>query len=136
MTLEGEAAPVSDAESSSDDVATDSDVPVELLDSADAANGEVLYTTFQADAGFACSTCHHANSEDRLIGPGLLNASARGASRVEGLSAEEYLYISIINPSAFVVPDYPDDLMPKNWAEIYSDEEIFDIIAYLLTLEG
>lgn len=105
------------------------------VSSADPAHGEDLFNTFQADAGFACSTCHHDDSEDRLIGPGLLNVAARAETRVEGQDAVEYIYISIINPDAYLVDGFTDDLMPENWAEIYSDDDIADIMAYLFTLE-
>ncbi|MBZ0276612.1 MAG: DUF3179 domain-containing protein [Anaerolineae bacterium] len=101
----------------------------------DAANGQALFNTFQADAGFACSTCHFPDKEDRLIGPGLLNVSTRAETRVAGLSAYDYIHTSIVDPGAFVVPDFPDGLMPRNWAQIYSEQQINDIIAYLLTLK-
>ncbi len=101
---------------------------------SDAANGEVLFNTFQPDAGFACATCHRADSEDRLIGPGLLNIGTRAESRVAGQSGLEYIRTSIIDPGAYVVDTFPDGLMPQNWAEIYTEGEINDIIAYLLTL--
>ncbi len=106
-----------------------------IIASHDAVNGEALFNTFQPDAGFGCSTCHNADSEARLIGPGLLNIESRAETRVEDQSALDYIYTSIISPSAFVVPDFPDGLMPPNWAEIYSEDEIYDIMAYLLTLE-
>ncbi|MCC6611904.1 MAG: c-type cytochrome [Anaerolineae bacterium] len=47
----------------------------------------------------------------------------------------EYIRTSIVDPTAFVVPGYPDNLMPKNFSDIFTDEEINDLIAYLLTLE-
>lgn len=101
----------------------------------DAANGEVLFNTFQAEAGFACATCHRPDSEARLIGPGLLNVGTRAETRIEDLSAVEYIRTSIVNPGAYVVESFPDALMPQNWAEIYVEDEINDLIAYLLTLE-
>lgn len=136
MTLQGEAV----TEESPTDPNTSKDTPasigfVELPESADAENGAVLFETFQPDAGFACSTCHNDDSEDRLIGPGLLNVPTRAETRVEGQTALEYIFTSITNPGAFVVPDFPDGLMPVNWAEIYSEDEIYDIIAYLMTLQ-
>ena len=101
-----------------------------------ALRGEELYNTFQPEANFACSTCHHANSEDQLIGPGLLNVAERALSRVEGQTVGYYLYESIVHPDNFVVDGFSDALMPENWTEIYTTTEIFDIIAYLLTLEA
>lgn len=106
-----------------------------LVRLANPANGETLFNTFQPAASFACSTCHRADSEDRLIGPGLLNIGIRAETRVEGQSAIEYIRISITEPDAVIVPDYPGGLMPQNWTDIYSEDEINDLIAYLLTLE-
>jgi cytochrome c2 len=104
--------------------------------SGDAANGEVLFTTFQASVNFACNTCHLVNAEAQLIGPGLLNISTRAAERVPGQSAEEYLHNSILHPSEFVVPGFPDMLMPQTYGDIFTDEEINDLVAYLFTLNG
>lgn len=100
----------------------------------DPANGQVLFNRFQPAAGFACATCHYVDREDQLIGPGLLNVSARAESRVAGMSVYDYLHTSIVNPGAFVVPNFPDGLMPRNWADVYSEDEIDDLIAYLMTL--
>lgn len=134
MTLEGEG-DVNPQTAINDDSTSATDAGIVLPDTADAEHGAELFETFQPDAGFACSTCHNADSEDRLIGPGLLNVGSRSAGRVDGQDTITYLYTSIVNPSAFVVPDYPDQLMPQNWAEIYTESDIYDIISYLLTLE-
>src|SRR5258708_25784585 len=42
-----------------------------------AANGQQLFNAFQPAAGIACSTCHRVDSEERLVGPGLLNVGIR-----------------------------------------------------------
>ena len=102
----------------------------------DPENGKLLFETFQEAANYACSTCHSAVSEEKLVGPGLLNIKDRALTRVAGQSAAEYLYNSIINPDEHLVEGYEAELMPKNWTDIYSNIEIFDIVAYLLTLEG
>ena len=101
-----------------------------------AENGALLFNTFQDAANYACSNCHLADSEKTNLGPGLLNIKDRAATRVAGQSAAEYIYQSIIDSKAYTVVDFDPDLMPQNWAEIYSDLEIFDIVAYLMTLEG
>lgn len=102
----------------------------------DPENGRLLFETFQEAANYACSTCHSAASEEKLVGPGLLNIKDRAPTRVEGQSAAEYLYNSIVNPDEHLVDGFDAELMPKNWTAIYSDIEIFDMVAYLLTLEG
>lgn len=103
-----------------------------------ADNGAALFVTFQENAGsgYSCSNCHLVDSEKANLGPGLLNIRDRAATRVEGQSAAEYIYESIKEPAAYLVEDFDAELMPRNWSELYTDLEIFDIVAYLLTLEG
>jgi cytochrome c2 len=105
------------------------------LPAGDPANGQVLFNEMQAEAGFACATCHYFNQEVQLIGPGLLNVSTRAETRVPGTAAYDYIHNSIVNPSAFVVSGFPDNLMPKVYGEIFTEQEINDIIAYLFTLK-
>ena len=102
----------------------------------DAAHGEEIFNTFYAETSFACSTCHHTDTEERLIGPGLLNISEIAGTLVPGESAEEYIRQSIVDPSAYVVEGYPDGLMPQNWGTVLSEQDIQDLIAYLFTLKG
>jgi len=102
----------------------------------DAENGAELFETFQEAANYACSNCHLPDSEKTNLGPGLLNIKDRAATRVEGMTAAEYIYQSIVDSKAYTVEGFDPDLMPQNWAEIYSDLQIFDIVAYLMTLEG
>lgn len=102
----------------------------------DVANGAVLFETFQEAANYACSNCHLPTSEKTNIGPGLLNIKDRAANRVAGMTAAEYIYQSIVDSQSYTVEGFDPELMPQNWAEIYSDLEIFDIVAYLMTLEG
>ena len=97
----------------------------------DPENGKGLFETFQSSTGFACSTCHNADSEVQLIGPGLLNVNARAETRVEGQSAAEYIYNSIIDPSAYVVEGFPDDVMPKTWEDVYSSTELLILLHIL-----
>ncbi len=100
----------------------------------DPASGEALFTTFIPEASFACNTCHLVDSEAQLIGPGLLGIGERTESRVPEQSPEEYLHTSIVDPSAYVVEGFPDMLMPQVYEEILTEEQINDLVAYLLTL--
>ena len=104
----------------------------------DPEKGAALFVTFQdtAGTGYSCSNCHLADSEKANLGPGLLNIKDRALTRVQGQSAAEYIYESIISPMAYLVEGFDAELMPQNWSDIYTDLEIFDIVAYLLTLEG
>ncbi len=100
----------------------------------DPAKGQVVFNTFFEQTNFACATCHFFDKEDRLIGPGLKGIGQRAAGRVPGETNAQYIYNSIINPSAYVVPDYPDGLMPQIWAQVLTPEQINDLVAYLMTL--
>ncbi len=99
-----------------------------------ADNGKVLFETFYAEVSFACATCHRVDSEERLIGPGLLNVANRVEGYGTGETASEYVHHSIVAPNDFVVPDYPAALMPQTYAQVFTEEEINDLVAYVLSL--
>jgi cytochrome c2 len=101
---------------------------------SDPERGRDLFHTLQPGATVTCSTCHRTHSEERLVGPGLMHVSARAGNRLPDATAERYLYQSITNPSAYMVDGYPD-IMPKNWGVIFSDEDLADLIAYLMALD-
>lgn len=148
MTLEGTSAPVttpatSDSEATADpgsdastgEATSGDDALLAAVEAADPTVGESLFQTITS-TGFACMNCHNSQSQDRLVGPGLLGIPTTAGEREPGVPAYAYIYESITNPNAFVVPDYPENLMPQIYSEVFTDEEIYDIIAYLLTLEG
>jgi cytochrome c2 len=105
------------------------------LSSGDPEKGLEYFNTFRTEVNFACATCHYVDKEDRLIGPGLLNISTRAETRVAGTSAYDYIHTSIVNPSAHVVEEYPDGLMPQVYNQLWTEEQINDIITYLYTLK-
>jgi cytochrome c2 len=102
----------------------------------DPVKGKEYYNTVRQEVNFACATCHHFDSEIQLIGPGLLNISTRAETRVVGESAYDYIHNSIVNPGAYVVEGYPDGLMPRTYKDVWTEEQLNDIIAYLYTLKG
>jgi mono/diheme cytochrome c family protein len=53
---------------------------------------------------------------------------------VEGMSATEYLRESIRFPDAYVVEDFPASTMNQAYDDILTDEQVEDVIAYLMTL--
>jgi hypothetical protein len=54
------------------------------------------------------------------------------AERRPSLTAAAYVYESIIYPGAFIVDDYYNN-MPRIYHDQIPDDELGDIIAYLLT---
>lgn len=106
----------------------------------DAAAGEQLFnqTLIQAGGGAAagCVTCHYVNAEQGdFTGPNLAGIATEAGNRVEGQSAEEYLRNSIVNPNDHVVEGFTAGVMPQNYGDILTDEEIDSLVAYLMTLE-
>ncbi|MCI0712371.1 MAG: c-type cytochrome [Chloroflexi bacterium] len=118
-------------------LATDTPEPTEALPSEtpaptatpDPANGQQLFTNN------ACVGCHRVDSEDTLVGPGMLNIKERAGTRVEGQTAVEYLHNSIVHPDDYVVEGFTAGLMPQTYGDTLSEQQINDLIAYLLTLE-
>ncbi|MEK6255942.1 MAG: cytochrome c [Chloroflexota bacterium] len=103
---------------------------VEVDSSDPALRGRALF------AQLPCTACHAVTGTSSGIGgPSLDGVATRAANSVDGLSAEEYLRQSILDPSAYVVEDYLDGLMPANFADLLSPEQLEDLIAFLLTLE-
>ena len=85
----------------------------------------------------ACLGCHNLNltqaNEPGQNGPNMADLYERAASRVDDLTAEEYVYQSIVDPRAFVVPTYEDvGQMPQTYAEKLSVDELQALVAWLL----
>jgi cytochrome c5 len=76
-----------------------------------------------------CTGCH---GETDGAGPTRVGLGERAATRVEGMTAAEYIHQSIVDPSAHVVEGF-SDIMPKDYGEQFSDDEINGLVAFLLT---
>ncbi len=80
-----------------------------------------------------CQSCHGAADG---VGPAFVGMGERAATRVDGMSAGAYLHESIVNPSAYVVPDFKDNIMPKSYGQSFSNDEVNALIAYILAKSG
>jgi cytochrome c2 len=102
----------------------------------DAERGKDIFKNGLGDAP-ACTACHAVSKGGgftvRLSGPNLQGLGERAGTRVEGLTAEEYLAQSILVPDAFVVDGYANIMFP-GFAEHFSEQDTADLVAYLLTL--
>jgi cytochrome c oxidase subunit 2 len=69
---------------------------------AASADGQTVFLT----AG--CTGCHSLAdvSNEGFIGPDLTGLSNRAGGRVEGLSAEDYVRQSVLDPQAYIVDGY------------------------------
>ena len=98
----------------------------------DVARGESIFRHGTGEAP-PCLTCHALTNSAFGLGPKMVGIHERAGSRVEGLSAEAYLQQSIREPSAFVVPGYRDIMYPQ-YAEKLSEQDMADLLAFLMTL--
>jgi mono/diheme cytochrome c family protein len=82
-----------------------------------------------------CISCHQVTTSSFgfALGPSLIGVGNRAATRISGMSAEEYLTDSILNPGSFLVPVYRNIMYPK-FADHFSEQDVADLIAYLMTL--
>ncbi len=84
----------------------------------------------------ACSVCHSLDGSEKVAmtrAPTWQGVSGRAGDRVPGLSGEEYLRESIVDPAAYIVDGYLVDAMPKGYRFLLSEEDIDNLLAFLLT---
>ena len=92
----------------------------------DAGNGETVFGV----AG--CSGCHSTGS-NQIVGPGLSGMGATAETRVDGQTADEYLTTAIVSPNEFIVDGF-SGIMPATFGDSLSEQEIADVVAYLVSL--
>jgi mono/diheme cytochrome c family protein len=112
-------------------------LPLQLKDvrlGGDTSAGERLFKGETLGTNTGCQVCHSLEPGVRLVGPSLAGVAARAETSVPGLSAKEYLRQSIVEPSAYVVESFPANQMPPNFAETLTEQQIADIVEFLLTL--
>lgn len=97
--------------------------------------GEALFAQSSIGSQAGCTTCHSLEPGVTLVGPSLANVGTEAGSRVSGLSAEEYLRQSILEPGDFVVEGFGGGIMPGGYSSELSDEQVDDLVAYLLSLK-
>lgn len=107
------------------------------LPEGDAANGESLYAST-----YPCAGCHGDPTIEgsNAVGPWLGTIAVEGSSRIEGTDSAQYTYESILYPNDFIAPlcangnpcGSPSG-MPGTFATDMSQQELADVIAYLMS---
>ncbi len=100
------------------------------------ALGQALFEGQGLGSNLGCQICHSVVVGDDGIGPSLGGIAEVAGSRVPGLTDEEYLRQSILDPDAFVVDGYRPGQMLAVYGERLKPEEIEALVSYLLTLRG
>jgi mono/diheme cytochrome c family protein len=98
----------------------------------DATHGEFIYRNGVNDSP-PCLTCHSLSAGGFSLGPAMIGMRQRAEERVTGLSAEDYLRQSILEPMAFVVSGYRPIMYPE-FKQHLSEQDLKDVIAFLMTL--
>jgi cytochrome c2 len=105
--------------------------------SGSASNGEKIFNqdTIGSDAG--CHTCHSVEPGVNIVGPSLagMASDAAGDAEERGVTTEEMLRIMITDPNDEVVEGFPPYTMPQDFGTQLSEDQLNDVIAYLMTLK-
>lgn len=101
----------------------------------DAVRGKNLFSKTVIGSQPGCVTCHSLESDRILVGPSMAAIGTRAATRVSGQSAEDYIRESILNTDSFTVDGFAAGVMPAALADELSDQQVEDLVAYLLTLK-
>ncbi len=91
---------------------------------ANPARGDMLFNQYN------CVTCH--GIPNGVTAPYMKGIATRAASRRPYYSAAAYLYESITQPNAFVVPGFGANIMPQYFKQIIPERDLYDLIAWLL----
>lgn len=98
----------------------------------DAENGTNLYAVT-----YGCGGCH-GNFEGpdwAGAGPWVGDTAVLAPRDVEGITAEQYIYNSILHPNDYLVEGYAANIMPQNFPLRLGDnpQDMADILAYILS---
>jgi nitric oxide reductase subunit C len=107
-----------------------------------AANGEKLFNqaTIGKDNLPGCKTCHSLVKDQKLVGPSLAGIATDAANTVKeadykgtAKTAEEWLRESITNPNVDVPEGHAPNVMPQNFKDELTPDQINDLVAFLMT---
>ena len=92
------------------------------------AHGESLYETI------GCTNCHAPNSLGQRRAPPLDHIGTVAATRRAGMSADEYIRQSILDPTAYEVPGF-EGAPSRSFDQALSAADLDALVAYLLSLK-
>jgi cytochrome c oxidase subunit 2 len=109
---------------------------VEEQRSGAAGGGEAGADGASLFASQGCSGCHAFTpaGSDAQVGPSLDELPA--AAERAGKPLEEFVRESIVSPDAVVAEGYQPGVMPSNYGDTLSDEQLDALVAYLTEGEG
>ncbi len=102
---------------------------------ADPAAGERLFKERLSAQTLGARSATRWSRANAWLAPHWPGSRRVRATSVPGLTAEEYLHQSIVDPTAHVVEGFSANQMPPNFGQTLKDEQISDIVAFLMTLK-
>lgn len=103
--------------------------------SGDAQTGQALFAQSVIGSQAGCATCHSLEAGVTIVGPSMAGIGTIAGTRVAGMSAEDYLKESILEPDAYLVEGFPAGVMVQVWEEVLTEDQLNDLVGYLLTLK-
>ncbi len=92
----------------------------------DVAAGKALFEKTVLEGNPGCVTCHSIEAGKTIVGPSLAGIASKG---------EDFIHESIVNPDADVTEGFPAGTMPQDYGQKLSDEQINQLVKYLMTLK-
>ncbi len=86
---------------------------------------------------YGCFSCHSVDGSD-LIGPSWLGLASETVQAEDGSSSlvdDDYLLEAIVNPNAKIRSGYPAGIMPQNFAQTLTEQQLEEIIAFIKSLQ-
>lgn len=114
-------------------------VPEELASAIQAADPSAGAQIALTASPSPCAGCHSLDPSAVTAGPTWHNVGDMAVvhGRMAGSPGPaEYLHQSIVNPGAFVVPNFVPGVMPGTYGETLGDDDLATLIAYLLAQNG
>ena len=101
----------------------------------DPEKGKTLFNQAIVREAPGCVTCHSIDPGVIILGPSLAGIGTRADQRIAEKTAVDYLRECITNPNAYLVEGFPEGVMFQKFKDVLTEDEIDNLVAYLLTLE-
>jgi cytochrome c551/c552 len=78
-----------------------------------------------------CSACHSLEPDKQIVGPSLSGVADRAEALAPDYTVESYLYESITDPNAYIAGGFQRDIMPANYGDRLSQQQLAELVAFL-----